>query len=64
MRPKVKLTEMTVYAFFRELAKLGGFLGRKHDGEPGWQTGMANHLEGLPKTTPNRHWYSTRTTLK
>jgi hypothetical protein len=38
MRPKVKLTEMTVYAFFRELAKLGGFLGRKHDGEPGWQT--------------------------
>jgi hypothetical protein len=24
--------------FFRELAKLGGFLGRKHDGEPGWQT--------------------------
>ena len=38
MRPKVKLTEMTVYAFFRELAKLGGFLGRRHDGEPGWQT--------------------------
>ena len=25
---------------------------------------MANHLEGLPKTTPNRHWYSARTTLK
>ncbi len=24
--------------FFRELAKLGGFLGRKGDGEPGWQT--------------------------
>lgn len=38
MRPKVRLTEMTVYTFFRELAKLGGFLGRKHDGEPGWQT--------------------------
>lgn len=37
-RPKVKLTEMTVYEFFRELAKLGGFLGRKGDGEPGWQT--------------------------
>ncbi len=29
---------MTVYEFFRELAKLGGFLGRKSDGEPGWQT--------------------------
>jgi hypothetical protein len=37
-RPKLKITEMTVYTFFRELAKLGGFLGRKHDGEPGWQT--------------------------
>ena len=38
MRPKLKLSELTAYAFFRELAKLGGFLGRKHDGEPGWQT--------------------------
>ena len=28
----------TVGRFFRELAKLGGFLGRKGDGEPGWQT--------------------------
>jgi len=27
-----------VYEFFRELAKLGGFLGRKCDGDPGWQT--------------------------
>lgn len=38
MRPKIKLTNLTVYHFFRELAKLGGFLARKHDGEPGWQT--------------------------
>lgn len=37
-RPKLKLTGMSVYTFFRELAKLGGFLGRKGDGEPGWQT--------------------------
>lgn len=37
-RPKLKITDMSVYAFFRELAKLGGFLGRKGDGEPGWQT--------------------------
>lgn len=37
-RPKVKLSGMTVYEFFRELAKMGGFLGRKGDGEPGWQT--------------------------
>lgn len=28
----------TIYEFFRELAGLGGFLGRKGDGEPGWQT--------------------------
>ena len=37
-RPKMKLTNLTVYAFFRELAKMGGFLGRTGDGEPGWQT--------------------------
>ena len=28
----------TVGQFFRELAMLGGFLGRKGDGEPGWIT--------------------------
>jgi len=27
----------TVYGFYRMLARLGGFLGRKSDGEPGWQ---------------------------
>lgn len=30
--------DLTVYAFWREIAKLGGFLARKGDGEPGWQT--------------------------
>jgi hypothetical protein len=29
---------LTVGRFFRELAKLGGFLGRRRDGEPGWIT--------------------------
>jgi hypothetical protein len=29
---------VTVRDFFRALAGLGGFLGRKSDGEPGWQT--------------------------
>jgi hypothetical protein len=38
MRPKLAKRDLTTYEFFRELAKLGGFLGRKHDGEPGWQT--------------------------
>ena len=28
----------TARQFWREVAKLGGFLGRKPDGEPGWQT--------------------------
>lgn len=36
--PKLKMTGMTVYTFFREIAKLGGFLARKCDGEPGWQS--------------------------
>lgn len=38
LRPRLQTTELTVYSFFREMAKLGGFLGRKSDGEPGWQT--------------------------
>lgn len=38
MKPKLAKRELTVYEFFRELAKLGGFLGRKHDGEPGWES--------------------------
>lgn len=28
----------TLGVFYRHLARLGGFLGRKHDGEPGWIT--------------------------
>ncbi len=30
--------EMTARAFWRAVAGLGGFLGRKNDGDPGWQT--------------------------
>jgi hypothetical protein len=30
--------QLTAGEFYRELAKLGGFLGRKSDGEPGWIT--------------------------
>lgn len=41
--PKLSLSGLTVYEFFREVAKLGGFLGRKHDGEPGWQTIWRGH---------------------
>lgn len=30
--------ELTCRRFWREVARLGGFLARKSDGEPGWQT--------------------------
>jgi hypothetical protein len=33
-----RATSLTAGRFYRELAKLGGFLGRKHDGDPGWIT--------------------------
>ena len=29
---------LTIGEFYRELAKLGGFIGRKSDGQPGWIT--------------------------
>lgn len=35
---KKRTSIKTVREFFRGLASLGGFLGRKGDGEPGWQT--------------------------
>jgi hypothetical protein len=35
---KKDIEGLTVREFFREVAKLGGFLGRKSDGDPGWQT--------------------------
>ena len=38
LKPRIEITTLTIYQFFREIAKLGGFLCRKHDGEPGWQT--------------------------
>ena len=37
-RVKNKKPIRTVRDFFRSLAQLGGFLGRRHDGEPGWIT--------------------------
>lgn len=33
-----RVHDLTVRQFYREVAKLGGFLGRKGDGEPGWIT--------------------------
>jgi len=31
-------SEMTMHQFWRAIARLGGFIGRQGDGEPGWQT--------------------------
>jgi Transposase DNA-binding/Transposase Tn5 dimerisation domain len=36
--PGVSKDNLTVRQFYRGLARLGGFLARKHDGEPGWIT--------------------------
>ena len=38
MRRKAASHVMTIREFMRELAGLGGHLGRKGDGEPGWIT--------------------------
>jgi hypothetical protein len=34
----IPMEDLTAYRFRREVARLGGFLARKSDGEPGWQT--------------------------
>jgi len=36
-KKKIKTCDVTNYEFWRAIAKLGGFLGRRHDREPGWQ---------------------------
>ena len=35
---KLEKMHLTLNEFWRSVAKLGGFLGRKNDGDPGWQT--------------------------
>ena len=37
-RHEIPTAGMTQRQFWHAVAKLGGFLGRKGDGEPGWQT--------------------------
>lgn len=34
----ISLETLTMGTFWREVAKLGGYLGRRRDGPPGWQT--------------------------
>ncbi len=40
----VAATGMSVRAFWRHVAAMGGFLGRKRDGEPGWKSLWAGWL--------------------
>lgn len=54
LRRKKKVA--TVRQFFRELAGLGGFLGRKSDGEPGWIT-IWRGLEKLQFAVRSVHDY-------
>ncbi len=41
----LKKNDITVYEYYREVAKMGGFIGRKSDGEPGWQTLWSGEME-------------------
>ena len=41
----LKKKDITVYDYYREVAKIGGFIGRKSDGEPGWQTLWKGEME-------------------
>lgn len=35
---KLNIKELTIQEFWRSVARMGGFLNRKSDGDPGWQT--------------------------
>src|SRR5215203_5766832 len=37
-RYNLSVDQMTSDQFWRSIARLGGFIGRKSDGDPGWQT--------------------------
>lgn len=42
---KLEKRDITIYEYYREVAKIGGFIGRKSDGEPGWQTLWHGEME-------------------
>jgi hypothetical protein len=37
-RLEVSEKKMSLGEFWRKVARVGGFIGRKSDGDPGWQT--------------------------
>lgn len=38
LHQKIDVQSMTIHTFWQLVARLGGFLGRKSDGNPGWRT--------------------------
>jgi hypothetical protein len=46
----LKDTNLTMRTFWRQVARLGGFIGRKSDGDPGWQTLWGGWLRLLDMT--------------
>lgn len=42
---KLEKRDISIYEYYREVAKIGGFIGRKSDGEPGWQTLWHGEME-------------------
>jgi hypothetical protein len=46
----LKDTSLTIQGFWKHVARLGGFIGRKSDGDPGWQTLWGGWLRLLDMT--------------
>ena len=42
---EINKEDITIYEYCREVAKIGGFIGRKSDGEPGWQSLWEGEIE-------------------
>lgn len=45
MKFNLSIDSITIKIFWKKIAQLGGFLGRKRDGEPGWQTLWSGWME-------------------
>ncbi len=59
-------SELTLNEFWRALTRLGGFIGRRSDGEPGWQTlwrgwqPLQDLCWGAASVAPGQMWVMTR----
>ena len=59
LRHKVVAAALTLAEFWRRVARLGGYIGRKSDGDPGWRTlwrgwqRLSDLTEGARLVTPS-----------